>query len=341
MQQLQVVFPRAKTVEVAERELPDLAPDQWILRASTTLVSTGTELIIWNGEFGAGSHWDNWVKWPFESVGYNMVGTVEAVGSAVTSVEVGQRFASRSPHSSRRVFNHGPDDHLVRVPETVSDEDAVWFGMACIAQIGARRANFSLGDSVAIIGAGILGQFITQYARLSGAKDIFVIDTAPARLELARAGGATQTFETTAGHARNAIFEATQGRGADIVFDITGHPLAFGQGLGLARRFGTFVLLGDAPDPTQQRLTSDIMSRGVRIVGAHDTFAGQRESGLEAWPHGAMTELFFKFLERGQMKVSNMVTHRFDGREAPQAYETLARDRSSALGVLFDWTKCE
>ena len=217
------------------------------------------------------------------------------------------------------------------------------FGLAWRASRRSARGarNFTLGDSVAIIGAGILGQFITQYARLSGAKDIFVVDTAPARLELARAGGATQTFESTADKARDAIFEATKGRGADVVFDITGHPSAFGAGLGLARRFGTFVLLGDAPDPTQQRLTSDIMSRGVRIVGAHDTFAGERGSGLEAWDHGAMTELFFKFLERGQMHVANMVTHRFDASEIPTAYETLARDRSSALGVLFDWTKCE
>ena len=341
MQQLQVVLPAPQTVELQAHELPQLGPNQWILRANTTLVSTGTELIVWNGEFGKGSHWDNWIKWPFSGIGYNMVGTVEVVGSDVTAVKVGERFVSRSPHSSRRVFDHGPNHHLVRVPDAIPDEDAVWFGMACIAQVGARRANFSLGDSVAIVGAGILGQFITQYARLSGAKDVFVIDTAPARLELARQGGATQTFETTAGHARDAIFEATGGRGADVVFDITGHPAAFSQGLSLARKYGTFVLLGDAPDPTQQRLTSDIMSRGVKIVGAHDTFAGERGSGLDNWDHGAMTELFFKFLERGQMHVSNMITHRFDATEVPTAYETLARDRSTALGVLFDWTKCE
>lgn len=336
MQSKNIVFTRPKSVELLVEDVPEMGPSQVLVRAEHSLISTGTELIIFQGEFESGSHWEQWVKFPMKP-GYCMVGTVENAGAEVKSYAPGDRVALRSNHKQWSVFEAENNPRIVKVPQEVAPDDAPWFGMACIAQIGVRRASHALGDAVVIVGAGLLGQLVTQYVRLMGAREIIVIDTAPARLKLAREHGATLTLDMTADKAHQAVFEATDGKGADVVYDITGHPLAFQGALKLARRFGKLLLLGDAARPGLQCLTPDIVTRGVQIIGAHDSMPAALPTDADRWTHTTMAELFFNYLQRSQMRVADMVTHRYRPEDAPQAYGDLLRDRSTALGVLFDW----
>ena len=202
-----------------------------------------------------------------------------------------------------------------------------------------RRAEHTLGDDVAIIGAGILGQLVAQYVRLLGARRIIVIDTAPARLELAAACGATHTLLTTSADAENEIAAITQGKLADVVYDITGNAAVLPTALPLARRFGKVLLLGDTGTPADQRLTGDIIRRGVALIGAHSTNPPPTATDYAHWTHEHMTTLFFTYLARGQMQVEDLITHRFDPRDAAGAYAMLTKDRSQAMGVLFDWSR--
>jgi 2-desacetyl-2-hydroxyethyl bacteriochlorophyllide A dehydrogenase len=327
-----IVFTGPNVVEVREEEVAAPGAGEFLVRAETSLVSTGTELIILAGDFEPGSHWANWVKWPMYP-GYNVVGVVEEAGEGA-AFSVGQRVATRGNHRSLAKA----DARTVAVPDGVSSEDAAWFGMACIAQNGVRRAEHQLGDAVVIIGVGLLGQLVTQYVRLLGAREIIVIDPAAARLEMAREHGATRTLDVPVQQGREAVLEWTQGRGADVVYDITGHPAVFPEALRLARNFGTVLLLGDCPRPGEQRLTPDVISRGVKIVGAHDMNPPEVATDRDHWSHVTMTELFFNYLQRGQMRVADIVTHRFKPADAPACYAQLQRDRSHALGVLFDWS---
>jgi threonine dehydrogenase-like Zn-dependent dehydrogenase len=84
-------------------------------------------------------------------------------------------------------------------------------------------------------------------------------------------------------------------------------------------------------------LTPDVITRGVQIIGAHDDLPPAQSSDRDHWSHVEMARLFFTYLQRGQMRVADMVTHRFKPEQAPEAYEQLLRDRSTALGVIFDW----
>lgn len=79
------------------------------------------------------------------------------------------------------------------------------------------------------------------------------------------------------------------------------------------------------------------MTRGVQIVAAHDNNAPHIATSRDSWSHTAMAQLFFHFVQTGQMRVSDMITHRYSPQNAPACYEMLLRDRSSALGVFFDW----
>ena len=335
-----IIFSAPKTVEFVEQPLPELGAQQFLMRTECSLVSTGTETIVLGGEFEPNSHWDNWVRYPF-APGYCAVGVVEAIGAQVENYKVGERVATRSPHAQFAVVDADGWVAPLVVPAGVSSEEAVWFGMATIVQNGVRRTAHALGDSVVVVGAGLLGQLVTQYLCLSGAREIIVIDTSAPRLELARQSGATHVLSCGAEQAKDEVWQLTRGRGADVVYEVTGHPAVFSPALGLARDFGTLLLLGDSPRPGDQRLTPDVISRGVGIVGAHDTHALSRPNPHFYWTNGNMGALFFHYLQSGQMSVAPLITHHFDPADAPAAYAQLLRDRSSALGVLFDWSAVE
>ena len=108
-------------------------------------------------------------------------------------------------------------------------------------------------------------------------------------------------------------------------------PLA----LPLAKRFGLVMLIGDAPNPSQQVLTSDVITRQISIRGTHN----ENLPGDQAqWSPARQIELFHTYLMRGQMRVDDLITARHAPAEAPRVYARLLQDRGASLGVLFDWS---
>ena len=189
-----------------------------------------------------------------------------------------------------------------------------------------------------VIGAGILGQLVVQYVRVLGANRVIVIDPAPARLDMAAAHGATHTLAIASGDAEDAVADITDGRLADVVYDITGNAAVLPTAFPLARRFGKVLLLGDTGAPSEQRLTGDIIRRGVALVGAHSSNPPPVATDYAHWTHEHMTKLFFTYVARGQMQVEELITQRYAPQEAPAAYAMLTSDRSQAMGVQFDWS---
>jgi 2-desacetyl-2-hydroxyethyl bacteriochlorophyllide A dehydrogenase len=329
-----IVFTGKEQVEFRREPLAQPGPRQALVATSRTLVSMGTELICFQRRFEEGTHWDRWVKYPFYP-GYCNVGRVVALGGEVEGLTVGERVATRGGHRQFILTDAG---RAVPVPEGLGDEEATWFGLAGIVQNAVRRAEHELGDAVAVIGLGPLGQLAVQYTRVGGAREVIAIDTVPGRLEIARAHGATQTLCAPAGETLGAVGEITIGRLADVVYDVTGHPAAFPAALQLARRFGKVILLGDTGAPSEQRLIPDLITRGLKVIGAHDTNPPPVASDHLYWSHRNMAQLFFTYLARGQMRTADLITHRYSPEQAAECYAALARDRSAALGVIFDWS---
>lgn len=328
-----IVFLRQGEVGYVRSPVAEPRRGQLRVRAARTLISTGTELTCLSGRYEPGSHWDGWVKYPFQP-GYCMAGTVVTRSKSASRFNIGDRVATRGPHQSLAIV---PEDHTIPIPEGVSDDDACWYGMATIAQNAVRRAGPTLGDSVAIIGTGLIGQLLVQYMRLLGARQIFAIDTAPARLDMAGKHGATHPMLADAAGARRHVMAATGDRGCDLVFDATGAPAVFPNALRLVRALGKLVLVGDSGFPTQQHLTGDLVTRGITVFGAHDGNAGFVATPHMPWTNPVMGELFLEYVRRGDMRVHDLITHRFRPEQAAEAYEALRLNREAAIGVLFEW----
>ncbi len=335
MKNTAVAFTGVNQVELHELPVPEPAAGEALVETRRTLISTGTELTCLGRRFEPGSHWDEWVKYPFYS-GYTGAGVVVKTGAGVTAFKAGDRVATRTGHQR---YVTAAESALVRIPDAVSDDEAVWFGIACIVQNGVRRAHHELGDAVVIIGLGLLGQLAVQFTSLLGAREIVAIDTAPRRLEMARAHGATLTLQKSAAEARADVLAATGGRLADVVYDITGHPSVLPLTFPLTRTLGKIVLLGDAGTPTQQHLTGELISRGLSIIGAHDNNPPKTANDHAWWTRNHMADLFMTYVAQRRMRVADLITHRFTPVQAPEAYRRLTEDRATAMGVVFDWSQ--
>jgi 2-desacetyl-2-hydroxyethyl bacteriochlorophyllide A dehydrogenase len=335
MQSLNIYFTGVNRVEMRREETPEPGPGQVAVQAAKTLISTGTEGICLARLFEPGTGWDNWVKYPF-SPGYSMAGTVAAVGSDVQSVKAGDRVAVRAPHRQYIVTSASS---LYPLPEGVANEDATWFGLANIVQNGVRAASHALGEAVVVIGLGLLGQLTVQYLRLLGAREVIAVDTAPMRLEMAKAHGATVTLQMGAEEAREEVLRLTDGAGAEVVYDVTGNYAVFPHALRMLRKFGRLIILGDTGTPSRQVLTHDVINKGLRIIGAHDANPPAVSTDHAFWSHPQMARLYFTYLQRGDMRVSDLVTHTYSPADASKAYRMLREERAAAMGVQFDWSR--
>jgi 2-desacetyl-2-hydroxyethyl bacteriochlorophyllide A dehydrogenase len=299
-----------------------------LVKTRCSLISTGTERTCLERRFAAGTHWDRWVQYPFHP-GYSCVGIVEEIGKGVTDFLPGDRVASHGPHAQYVLVS---ESDPARVPDGISDEEAAWFAIACIVQIGFRNATVDPGGTTVIIGTGVLGQLAVQYARKAGADDVIAVGGSRARLKAAAAHGASHIIEQHAREAVARVHDLTEGRGADLVVDLTGNGDVLADALRMAKASGSVILLGDSGFPEEQRLTADLLRKGLTLVGAHFGNASPSE-------HVKMAQEFFRSVQRGELRVADLITDRVDAREAVKVYARLCRDQGATVGVLLDWTQ--
>ncbi len=330
MKAQRLVFSEKQEVHLETFEPAAPGAGQVTAKAICSLISTGTEGIVFNRLFDPGTSFDRWVKkYPFYP-GYSLLSEIVEVGPGVKDRKMGQRVVSRHGHTS---YITDLAEKMFPVPDGVSSDQAVWFALAKIAAMGMKAADFRLGKSVAVIGAGPVGQMAMRWALAAGSQPVIAIDTEPMRLELARRGGVTDILAKSIQEAVADLSDMTQNQLLDIVVDSTGHPAVFGQALRAVRRFGTLLLLGTPGSPDQQHLTDDVMTRGLHIVGTHD--AHDRPE----WNTPMIVQLFFDLVRQGRFNVDGLITHRFAPQDCMEAYRTINKQRGQTMGIAFDWSQ--
>jgi threonine dehydrogenase-like Zn-dependent dehydrogenase len=166
-----------------------------------------------------------------------------------------------------------PDSGRIRVPDNVPNELASLSSCALRSVMNAmdRLDGIRTTDVVVIQGAGPLGLLATAVAKISGSRRVITIGAPDARLAIAAQFGADETIsiDRTSPEERNErVKSLTDGRGADIVMEFTGHPRAFNEGLDLIRRGGIYVVVGQLGSGTTEIKPSLIVSKQLRILGS-------------------------------------------------------------------------
>ena len=222
--------------------------------------------------------WRSGNPYPPFLCGHEWVGRVAAAGSGVTRVREGDRVVlgvpvacgdcaeCRAGHAHRCAAimalaygihpltpPHGgyapriavPADHLVFVPEDLPVDAAAQVEPATVALHGVRRRPPRLGDRVLVLGAGPIGLYAAQLARIAGAGEVYVLEPRPERCALASTLGATLALAPEPA-GLEAIRARTGGLGVDLVYECSGSQAAMDAGFDLVRPGGAFMLIGVA-----------------------------------------------------------------------------------------------
>lgn len=328
-----VVFPDSGIVTIEDRERPEPGAGEVVIETSRTLVSTGTELTILSGKYPDDSHWDEYATYPFVP-GYTNVGQVVEIGADVDEFEVGQRVANRGPHAQ---YVAQSTDRCLPVPETVSDEEAVFFGIAFIAMNGVRRSDLVWGESAAVYGLGLVGQLAIRVCHVAGARPVLGLDIAQDRLDYLPDESGIQGIDPTATDPVEVFEDVSSGRLADVVFEVTGNPDVIPQELDLLREQGRFVILSSPKGTTEFDFHDHCNAPSYEIIGAHSSSHPKTETIGTPWTRLRHGELFFEYLADGRITIDDLVSRRIHYVDAPQEYESLLANSTDEMGVVIDW----
>lgn len=328
-----IVFTQPNEAKVQEAEVAKPTGKQLLVKTLVTLVSSGTELTILSGEFPQGSAWARYGRYPF-TAGYSNVGTVLEVGGKVQSLKPGDRVATSAPHSEYVLVN---EDDAAKVGIGVEDDEAVFHTLASGVMNSVRLAGVTLGESVAVVGVGLLGQLVIIFSRLCGGLPVVAIDLSSRRLALAKQSGATALLQPGVENVEQQLGLLTSGRMADTVFEVTGNPQVIPWALTLAKRQGRYVQLSSPRGRSEVDFHDEVNATSRTIIGTHFSSAPAYETPYNIWTRRRNTELFLRLLAGGYTSVEHLVSHRYTLEQAPEAYRMLLNDRTEAMGVLFDF----
>lgn len=287
----------AEDTRIEEVVIPEIA-DHEILVAVKRCGICGTDPHIYRGHFP--------VPLPLIQ-GHEFSGEVVKVGAAVKTVGIGDRVTADINISCGKCFfcrmgqklfckeivqigvhiNGAfaeyikvPESNVYKLPEDMSWEEAAYIEpLACVIR-GQDRANITLGSTVAIIGAGPMGLVHAQLAKMNGAARVIISEMNPVRLEKASNLGVDHVIDASKVDPVQAVFDLTEGRGADFVIEAVGAVPTYQQAFQMVRRGGTLVTYGAAPAHAVMEVKPfEIYSKELTIVGS---YAGTYETWVKA-----------------------------------------------------------
>jgi predicted dehydrogenase/threonine dehydrogenase-like Zn-dependent dehydrogenase len=276
--------------------------------------------------------------------GYSCAGTVLEVGAHVRGFKVGDRVACAGHgYASHAEVVFVPKNLCVPIPEGVSFEAASYVALGAIALQGLRQAEPALGEVIAVIGLGLLGQLTVQMLTANGCR-VVGADPNPARQALARASGADAVAP---GELAARVAHATGGRGADAVL-ITASarddaPVTLAAEI--CRKRGRVVIVGAVGMnlPREPFYIKEIDLRLSTSYGPGRYDPEYEEKGHD-YPHAYVrwTEqrnmaAFLELLQSGRVGIVDLTTHRFPIERAAEAYDLILNDTEPYLGVTLEY----
>lgn len=322
----QLVFPSEGEAKIESKPVPEPGPEQVLVETARTLVSTGTELAKLTGAYERNT-------FPF-APGYSNVGEVVETGADVNNGLLGARVATTSPHA-RFILSDAADCQIV--PDGVDGAEAAFFKIAEISMNGVRRSDLSFGESVVVYGLGLVGHLTARVCRFAGARPLIGLDVADQRRGFLPDRPGIEALDPTTESVADAVAERTDGRMADVVFEVTGNADAIPTEVASLREQGRFVVLGSPREPSTFDFYSGAHLPGYTIVGAHSSTHPSRSTPENPWTKARHAELYFNLLREDRISVRDLLTHEVPARDAPEMYARLLEDRADAIGVVFEW----
>jgi len=279
------------------------------------------------------------------ALGYSCAGTVVEVGSRVKGFAVGDRVACAGQnYASHAEVIFVPENLCVKIPDTVDYEDAAYVTLGAIAMQGVRQAEPRLGDIIAVIGLGLLGQLTVQMLKANGCR-VIASDIAPDKLALARDLGADEVVPF--GELLPASTTITGGHGVDGVI-ITASTKDNGpiQTAGeICRKKGRVVVVGAVGMnlPREPYYLKELELRLSTSYGPGRYDSEYEEKGHDypygyvRWTEKRNMEAFLALIQERKLGVRQLTSHRFKIEDAERAYGMIMSNSEPYLGVILTY----
>ncbi|WP_439590295.1 NAD(P)-dependent alcohol dehydrogenase [Hydrogenophaga sp.] len=353
------VFVEKNRIEVVDKRIPDLGPNDALIRITTTTIC-GTDVHILKGEYPVAKGL---------TIGHEPVGVIEKLGSAVQGYAEGQRVIAGAicPNFNSYAAQDGfpsqdgsylvpqglcgchgfkatagwrfgnlidgtqaeyvlvPDAqaNLAPIPDGLTDEQVLMCpDIMSTGFKGAENANIRIGDTVVVFAQGPIGLCATAGARLLGASTIIAVDGNDHRLAIAKKMGADLTLNFSQCDVVDEIMKITGGRGVDSSIEALGIQATFESALRVLKPGGTLSSLGV--------YSSDLtipMSAFAAGLGDHRIVTALCPGGKER-----MRRLM-NVLASGRIDLGLMVTHQYKLQDIVAAYDLFAHQRDGVLKV--------
>ncbi len=371
-------------LKVEEVPIPSLKPGGLLVRNFNSLISAGTERgtvsVAKKSMAGKAKERPDQVKQVIKLVqnrglvdtfklvmdrlntpvplGYSCAGEVIAVGEGVNEFQEGESVAcAGGHHASHAEVVWVPKNLCVKIPtiksqisgtksknKFLSFEEAAFVTLGAIAMQGIRQAEITLGEKVAVIGLGLLGQITVQLLKASGC-EVIGADLESQKLELAAELGAELTVAIE--KLRGASEQFTNGLGIDAVIITaatkSNQPIELAGEI--ARQKGKVVVVGrvgmNVPRDIYYQKELDLrlsMSYGPgRYDKEYEEKGHDYPYGYVRWTEKRNMESFLALVARGKIDVKKLITHRFKIEEAMKAYDLIMNNTEPYLGVILEY----
>jgi predicted dehydrogenase len=354
-----------KDIVVADAPVPMVTSNHVLISPAYSLISSGTESAsihegiikevaenpsqlrkVWDGMKAMGPvSTIAEVRAKFQeyaTLGYAGAGVVLERHPSVTEMMIGDRVAYGGEGTGHGEVILASKNIVVRVPDEVPFQHACFTTLGSIALNSIRISEVGVGDVVAVIGLGLVGQLIAQLARLQGAR-VIGIDLRSERVDLARSLGADYGVDGSA-PTLDQVRVLTNGLGADCVIvaaaSKSSEPCRLA--LDICRDRGRLVIVGavDLSFPWQEMYLKEIHLLMSRAYGPgsydpnYEKHGHDYPIGYVRWTEKRNMEEFLRLVADGRIAVQPLITHEFELDDAPHAYRTVKDSASTSLGVL-------
>lgn len=323
-------FTAARQAELLDEEVKKPVGTEVTVRAIASLVSAGTEMLVYRGELPAED--DLGLETCAGNFGFPVKYAYQVVGEVVEAgpdarFKPGQMVFTRHPHQDR--FTMRSDTWLIApVPDGLAPERAVFVNLLEVALNCQLDVPTRVGDCVVVYGQGVVGSLVAQLARRTAGR-LIVVDPIAVRRKSALAWGADAACEPA--EAPKVIANLTDGRGADITIEATGAPRALQAAIVATGQEGTVAVLsffGTRQVPLV--LSPEFHYRRLRMISSQVSSLG---SGLQPrWSRERRNAAAFDLLRSDWLVTP--VSHELPFERAPEAYAILDKTPQDAMGIV-------
>lgn len=280
------------------------------------------------------------------ALGYSSAGIVVEVGNQVTNFSVGDRVACAGQnYASHAEVVYVPKNLCSKLPDEVSFDEAAYVTLGAIALQGVRQADPRLGEIVAVVGLGLLGQLTVQLLKANGCR-VVAADPAQEKRDMAVRFGAD--VAVAPGDLEDAGAAISQSQGVDAVIltasTKSNEPVEVAGRI--CRKKGRVIVVGAVgmtiPRDVYYEKELDLRLSTSYGPGRYDPAYEEKGQdypyGYVRWTENRNMAAFLELIAARKIDVNTLTSHRFDIEHADQAYAMIMSNSEPYLGVLLDYS---